>query len=55
MTVLNWVRAKAQQIPEPKIEPQKAVVIMDEMWHYLKKRPINSGFSALMTHLQEKL
>ena len=47
VAVLNWVRAKARQVPEPVAQTPadgaKAVVVIDEMWHFLKKSPESCG------------
>src|SRR5689334_4562802 len=47
-TVMTWIEqfAKAYaQKPEP--EGRAVVVELDEMWHFLKKRPTNSGSGRL--------
>ena len=49
VTILNWVRAEARKIPEPSAAAEQVVVTLDEMWHFLKKRLVNSGFGERMT------
>ena len=49
VSVLNWVRAAARDIPEPSAGPGQVVVTLDEMWHFLKKSLVNSGFGEPMT------
>ena len=48
VAVLKWVRAEAQSIPEPKVESDLLVVTLDEMWHYVQKKQISSGFGEHM-------
>ena len=51
-SVMTWIEqfAKAYaQKPEPE---GHAVVELDEMWHFLKKRPTNSGSGRLGIVLQ---
>jgi len=43
VAVLNWVRKEAQSLPEPDIPADVAIVTLDEMWHFLKKRQTSSG------------
>ena len=52
-TVQSWIERFAQvyaQKPEP--EGRAVVVELDEMWHYLKKRPTGSGSGRLGIVLQ---
>ena len=37
VSVLNWVRAAARDIPEPAAAQGPVAVTLDEMWHFLKK------------------
>ena len=48
-TVLRWVRKFAKehyQKPEP--EGKAIIMELDEMWHYVKKNDINSGYGKLL-------
>jgi IS1 family transposase len=38
VAVLKWVRAEARKLPEPEPSGHIAIVTLDEMWHFLKKR-----------------
>src|SRR5918996_1366281 len=52
-TVMAWIERFAEvyaQKPEP--EGRAVVVELDEMWHFLKKRPANSGSGRLGIVLQ---
>jgi transposase-like protein len=44
-SVLRWVRAHADRhCPRPEPEPGTACVVeLDEVWHFVKKRPSSSG------------
>lgn len=48
VAVLKWVRAKARKRPEPEPSGHIAIVTLDEMWHFLKKRPTSSGSGGRM-------
>ena len=46
--VLKWVRKFAQETYE-KPKPGSAIVMeIDEMWHYLKKKPTSFGYGRLI-------
>ena len=52
-SVMAWIEQFAKiyaQKPEP--EGRAVVVELDEMWHYLKKRPTSSGWGRLAIVLQ---
>ena len=49
VTVLNWVRNEARQLPEPAVRAETVIITLDEMWHFLKKRLASSGFGARTT------
>ena len=52
-SVMTWIEQFAQayaQKPEP--EGRAVVVELDEMWHFLKKRPTSSGSGRLGIVLQ---
>jgi transposase-like protein len=38
VAVLKWIRAEARKLPEPEPTGQLTVMMLDEMWHFLKKR-----------------
>jgi transposase-like protein len=38
VAVLKWVRAEARKLPEPEPSGHIAIVTLDEMWHFLKKK-----------------
>ena len=53
LTVQDWLERVAQayaQKPEPK--DRTPAIELDEMWHYLKKRPTSSGCGRLGIVLQ---
>jgi transposase len=53
-TVLRWVKSYAQSQAKP--EPGSVAVIeIDEMWHYLKKSPTNSGSGRLIVVIESNL
>jgi transposase len=48
-TVMRWIKVYVKRNcpkPEPKVG-EAAVMEIDEMWHFLKKSPANSGFGKL--------
>jgi hypothetical protein len=45
VSVYAWIKAEAKKIPEPKIPADIDVLNLDEMWHFLKKRAKNCGYS----------
>ena len=51
VAVLKWVRTEARRLPEPPVIAETVVLTLDEMWHFLKKRLVNSGFGEPMTLL----
>lgn len=53
-TVLNWVRACADEHASKPEPPEGGVVVveLDEMHHYLKKSPANSGSGKLIVVIQ---
>ena len=55
VTVLTWVRNRAEVTDEPVVGTGRLILIFDEMWHFLKKRLINSGYGELSIRLQEEL
>ena len=53
-SLLNWLRAHAtSQASRPQPEPGEAVVVMDldELWHFIKKKPTSSGSGWLLIAL----
>ena len=62
VAVLNWVRAAAKDLPDvpapPPAEPGEArpvVLVLDEMWHFVKKRLQSSGYGELSIRLEREL
>jgi transposase len=39
VAVMKWVRAEAQALPEPAVQSDLLVVTLDEMWHFIQKKP----------------
>ncbi len=48
VSVLRWVRAEAEALPEPAIPADVKVLVIDEMWHYVKKSQVSFGSGAPM-------
>ena len=47
-SVLNWIRKFAAEHAErPKPEGEVVILELDELWHFLQKKDINSGFGRL--------
>ena len=62
VAVLNWVRAKAKQLPDVPAPPpsgdasgEDKPVLLDEMWHFVKKKPQSSGYGELSIQLEKEL
>ena len=52
-SVMSWIERFAKDhAPKPEPEGRALVVELDEMWHYLKKRPASSGSGRLGIVLQ---
>jgi transposase len=52
-SVMAWIERFAKDhAPKPEPEGRALVVELDEMWHYLKKRPASSGSGRLGIVLQ---
>jgi transposase len=49
VAVLNWIRDEAQKLPEPKGESEQVIVTLDEMWHFIQKKLVSSGFGGPTT------
>ncbi|MGB4948276.1 MAG: hypothetical protein WBQ05_13915 [Candidatus Competibacter denitrificans] len=49
VAVLKWVRAEARKLPIPEVAGETVVVTLDEMWHFLKKKPPSFGSGVRMT------
>ncbi len=49
VTIMRWVKKKASALPEPEISSETVVLMLDEMWHFLKKKQKSSGFGEPMT------
>jgi len=48
VSVLRWVRAEAEALPEPDVPADVKVLVIDEMWHFVKKRQASFGSGAPM-------
>ncbi len=48
VSVLRWVRAEAEALPEPAVPADVKVLILDEMWHFVKKSQARFGSGAPM-------
>ncbi len=46
VAVMKWVRAEAQNLPEPEIPAEVTTISLDEMWHFLEKKHKNSGYGG---------
>ena len=62
VAVLNWVRAKAKQLPDVPAPPpsgevpdEDKPVLLDEMWHFVKKKLQSSGYGELSIRLEKEL
>ena len=52
-SVMTWIEQFAKDhAPKPEPEGRALVIELDEMWHYLKKRPTSSGSGKLGIVLQ---
>ena len=53
-SVLKWIRGYAKQNYE-KPEPRGHAIIMelDEIWHYVKKNSVSSGYGKLLIVIQD--
>ncbi len=52
-SVMTWIEQFAKEhAPKPAPEGRALVLELDEMWHYLKKRPTSSGCGRLGIVLQ---
>ena len=52
-SVMAWIERFAKEhAPKPEPEGRALVIELDEMWHYLKKRPTSSGCGRLGIVLQ---
>ncbi len=49
VAVLKWVRAEARKLPIPEVAGETVVVTLDEMWHFLKKKPPSFGSGVRRT------
>ncbi len=56
VAIQKWIQILVPQLC-PKLEPEGQVIIMelDEMWHYLKKKRINSGSGKRFAVIQVDL
>jgi transposase len=53
--VLKWIKTFAlKNAPKPVPAGEGAAVVeLDEMWHFLKKRPAKSGYGRLIVQVQD--
>jgi transposase len=52
-SVMHWIEQFAKEhAPKPEPEGRAVVIELDEMWHYLKKRPTSFGSGRLGIVLQ---
>jgi transposase len=49
VTVLKWIRSEARKLPEPKVESEQVILVLDEMWHFIQKKLASSGFGGPTT------
>jgi transposase-like protein len=50
--VLKWIRNYAKDHYEKPIPGEVTIIELDELWHYLEKKPINSGYGRLIVEIQ---
>src|ERR1700712_2810025 len=48
VSVLRWVRAEAEALLEPDVPADVKVLVLDEIWHFVKKRQASFGSGAPM-------
>ena len=48
VSILRWVRAEAEALPEPAVPADVKVLVLDEMWHFVKKSQASFGSGAPM-------
>ena len=53
--IYRWIREVAEQLPEPLVDADITEVELDEMWHFIKDKKTNSGYSKPLTVVQGKL
>ena len=46
-TAYYWIKNMGLKLPEPTINSEIKEVMIDEMWHFIKKKPKNMGSSRL--------
>jgi hypothetical protein len=51
----NWVREAGIELEEPEIRSDIKEISIDEMWHFIKKKLKNAGFSKQWTVTQAEL
>ena len=50
--VLKWIRNHAKDHYEKPTPGEATIIELDEMWHYLEKKPISSGYGRLIVEIQ---
>ena len=48
VSVLRWVRAEAEALPEPAVPADVKILVLDGMWHFVEKSQARSGSGAPM-------
>jgi hypothetical protein len=50
--IYRWIRDVAEQLPEPAVDAGITEVELDEMWHFIKDKKTQSGYSKPLTVVQ---
>ena len=45
VSIHDWIRAEAEQLPEPEIPADLDLVMLDEMWHFIQSKKTKNGSS----------
>lgn len=54
--VYRWIRKFAEENYEkPKPESEAVIIELDEMWHFIKEKKINSGYGRLIAAIPVNL
>ena len=53
-TIYVWIKNLSESIKVPEVSAELQEIEIDEMWHYLKKKVVNCGYSKHLTVLAEK-
>ena len=49
VSVYKWIRSEAKKLPEPEVSGGVEVVMLDQVWHFIKKKQKSCGFGERMT------